>query len=103
MTDYVLPWDQPDDAAAREQSSRRRYAPGLWAQRVIPGEPPQMPPGFRGAFSCCTDCPRACCDTCPPNERWTRFHETTRQADKPATRRTWWARLMGRTPREIHE
>lgn len=96
MTDYVLPWDQPSDERGREQRRRRRHAPGLWAQRLAFGEPPDMPPGFAGAFTCCRNCPWEACERCPPNDAWLAFHAKTVDDDTPP-RRTWWARLTGRT------
>ena len=97
MTDYVLPWHQDDHGAQRQQ--RRRNAPGLWAQHLVPGEPPNMPPGFAGAFSCCRNCPWEVCEVCPPNRAWIAFHN--QQIDElTPPRRSWWARLTGRTPQE---
>lgn len=104
-TDYVLAWPSPDPVAGlppatwAEITKRKRHAPGLWAQRLIPGVPADMPPGFSGAFSTCRGCPYACCEKCPPNDAWTEFH--AREVEATTTRRrALWRRMTGRMPQE---
>lgn len=105
--DYVIAWPTAPpipglpSVQTAEMARRKRHAPGLWAQRLIPGVPPDMPPDFSGAFSTCWGCPFACCKTCPPNERWTEFHARPVEADT-ARRPTWWQRMTGRRPQETN-
>lgn len=105
-THYALAWPTRSPLpglplATREEVARRkRYAPGLWSQRIGPGEVPAMPPTWRkNAFSTCGWCPYACCEKCPPNDEWTEFHAQEVEANT-ARRRTPWQRLTGRVPQE---
>ena len=99
MTDYVLPWERPLEH--EKVAARKRHAPGLWGQRLEPGVPPDMPPDFAGAFSCCPMCPFACCESCRPNDEWTRFHEIEATAPNTPHRLSWWARITAQMRQEI--
>jgi hypothetical protein len=104
-TDYVIAWPSPsplrglDAAKSAEAARRKRHAPGLWSQRLIPGIPPEMPPDYKGAFSTCWGCPFRLCEKCPPNEAWTEFHARQVEA-KTAHRSTLWQRMTGHKPQE---
>ena len=100
--DYVLAWPSPSLIPGLDQAEvarRKRHAPGLWAQRLTPGVPPDMPPDFAGVFTTCWGCPFACCERCMPNDKWTEFHAREAEATK-TRRRTVWQRMTGHQPQE---